>query len=172
MQNERHILSILVRNRAGVMSHVSGLFTRRGYNIDSIAVGVTDRPEVSIVTIVFRGDENTLQQFHGQLLKLADVVKVEILSYHDSIVRELILVRIQARPADRTEIFGIVEVFHGRIAEITEDSMLIEVHGSSRQMAGFLRMMQKFGIREMARTGQVALSYLADPAPPPGDSSP
>jgi acetolactate synthase-1/3 small subunit len=162
VQDSRHILSILVRNRAGVMSHVSGLFTRRGYNIDSIAVGVTDKPEMSIITIVFKGDENTLHQFSEQLLKLADVIEVRVLSYHDSIVRELMLVRIRAREEDRTEIFGIIEVFQGRIAEIKTDSMLIEINGSARQISGFIKMMHKFGILEMARTGQVALAYHDD----------
>jgi len=139
------------------MSHVSGLFTRRSFNIDSIAVGVTDNPDFSTITIVLRGDEQTLAQFQQQLLKLADVVKVSQLNFHNSITRELLLLRIEADVERRAELFGIVEVFGGRIDEITEDSMLIELNGDSRQVAGMLKMLQKFNIIEMARTGQIAL---------------
>lgn len=153
----KHILSILVNNKPGVMSHVSGLFTRRSFNIDSIAVGVTDNPDFSTITIVLRGDEQTLAQFQQQLLKLADVVKVSQLNFHNSITRELLLLRIEADVERRAELFGIVEVFGGRIDEITEDSMLIELNGDSRQVAGMLKMLQKFNIIEMARTGQIAL---------------
>lgn len=155
----KHALSILVKNRPGVMSHVSGLFTRRGFNIDSIAVGVTDNPDISIMTIVLRGDENTLTQFQGQLLKLADVIKVKHLPYHDSIIRELLLVRVEANVQQRSEIFGIVEVFGGRIAEITDTSILIEMNGNPRQVNGVINMLSRYGIREMARTGQIALAY-------------
>ncbi len=158
----KHILSILVKNRPGVMSHVSGLFTRRGYNIDSIAVGVTENPLVSIITIVLRGDEKALSQFQGQLLKLPDVVEVRILPYHDSLIRELVLVRIQARAQTRNEIFGIVEVFGGRVAEVTEDSILMEIHGSGRQINAAIKILSGFGIVEMARTGQIALAYRTD----------
>lgn len=158
----KHILSIIVRNRPGVMSHVSGLFTRRGFNIDSIAVGATENPEVSTITIVMRGDENDLRQFQGQLLKLGDVIEARSLPYHGSVVRELLLVRVQAKPENRTELFGIVEVFEGRIVEITEDSLLIEVNGNNRRITGIIAMLEKFGIEEMARTGQVALAFRGD----------
>ena len=140
------------------MSHVSGLFTRRGYNIDSIAVGVTDQPERSSMTIVLRGDEATLQQFHGQLLKLPDVIEVKVLPYHASVVRELLLVRVKAEASNRSEIFAIVEVFEGRVSDITEESMLIEVHGNSRRISGMIKMLSRFGILEIARTGQIALA--------------
>ncbi len=153
----KHILSILVNNRPGVMSHVSGLFTRRGFNIDSIAVGVTDKPDVSIITIVLKGDDSTLVQVQNQLLKLADVVSVKHLPYHDSVVRELLLIRVNAPSEKRTEIFGIVEVFGGKAVEITENSLLIEINGNNRQVNGFIRMLKPYGILEMARTGQIAL---------------
>ncbi len=163
----KHILSIEVKNKPGVMSHVSGLFTRRGFNIDSIAVGVTDNPEVSIITIVLRGDENTLRQFQGQLLKLADVMKVRHLPYHDSIIRELLLIRVKADSRDRNEIFGVVEVFGGKIAEITETDILIEMNGNSRLVNGIIRMLSPFGILEMARTGQIALAFTSETEEPP-----
>ncbi|MBX7057167.1 MAG: acetolactate synthase small subunit [Leptospirales bacterium] len=158
----RHILSIYVRNRPGVMSHVSGLFTRRGFNIDSIAVGATEKPEVASMTIVMSGSEDDLRQFQGQLLKLADVIEVRSLPYHGSVVRELLLVRVAASAEARSEIFGIVEVFEGRVAEITEESMLIEVHGNNRRINGILEMLGRFGIRELARTGQVALAFESE----------
>ncbi|MBR30975.1 MAG: acetolactate synthase small subunit [Spirochaetaceae bacterium] len=153
----KHILSIVVRNKPGVMSHVSGLFTRRGYNIDSIAVGVTHEDGVSVITIVLRGDDQVLTQFQGQLLKLADVIEVRTLPYHDSVIRELILIRVSCKKDDRTQIFGIVEVFHGRIQEIMPESMLIEMQGSPRQVNSLLTMLEPFGIMEVARTGQIAL---------------
>ncbi len=158
----KHILSILVRNRPGVMSHVSGLFTRRGYNIDSIAVGETQDPQISVMTIILKGDENTANQFKGQLLKLADVIDVRLLPYHQSIIRELVLVRIKVEPKNRTEVFGIIEVFHGKIYEIHEDTILIEVEGNPRQINSFLNVMNHFGILEIARTGQVALPLYTE----------
>ena len=139
------------------MSHVSGLFTRRGYNIDSIAVGVTHEPGVSVITIVLRGDEQTLTQFQGQLLKLADVIEVRALPYHDSVIRELVLIRVSCKQPDRTQIFGIVEVFQGRIQEIMPESILIEMQGSPRQVGSLMTMLEPFGILEVARTGQIAL---------------
>ncbi|MEQ8352392.1 MAG: acetolactate synthase small subunit [Leptospiraceae bacterium] len=158
----KHILSIVVRNKPGVMSHVSGLFTRRGYNIDSIAVGVTHEDGVSVITIVLRGDDHVLTQFQGQLLKLADVIEVKALPYHDSVIRELILIRVSCSKDDRTQIFGIVEVFHGRIQEIMPESMLIEMQGSPRQVNSLLTMLEPFGILEVARTGQIALPLQAE----------
>ncbi len=158
----KHILSILVRNKPGVMSHVSGLFTRRGYNIDSIAVGETENPEVSVITIVMMGDENTARQFKDQLLKLADVNDVRILPYHQSIIRELVLVRVKSTPEKRTEIFGIIEVFNGKIHEIYKDTILIEVQGNPRQINSLLNVLSHYGILEIARTGQIALPMYTD----------
>lgn len=158
----KHILSIYVKNRPGVMSHVSGLFTRRSFNIDSIAVGTTERPEVSTMTIVLKGDENDLVQFKGQLLKLSDVLEVKALPYHSSVVRELMLVRVNATSENRAEVIGIVEVFEGKVTEITHDSMLIEVHGNNRRIKTIIELLAKFGIQEMARTGQIALGFESD----------
>lgn len=140
------------------MSHVSGLFTRRGFNIDSIAVGVTEKPEISIITIVLKGDDNTVLQVQNQLLKLADVISLKHLPYHESVVRELLLIRVRAEQEKRTEIFGIVEVFDGKIVEITEHDILIEMHGNNRQVNGFIKMLNPYGILEIARTGQIALA--------------
>ncbi len=139
------------------MSHVSGLFTRRGFNIDSIAVGVTQDPEISVITLVVKGDEATAQQLRGQMLKLADVREVRLLPYNQSIIRELILLRVKCTSSNRAELFGIIEVFHGRIQEITDETILLEVQGNPRQISGLLTILGKFGILDMARTGQIAL---------------
>ena len=157
--DQKHILSIYVKNQAGVMSQVSGLFTRRGFNIDSVAVGITDKPEISVITIILKGSDEDLFQFKQQMLKLPDVVSTRELPYHDSIVKELLLIRVKASPEDREEIFGIVEVFGGTIDEVTEKSMLVEVSGNNRQITSTIFMLKKFGILEIARTGQVALAY-------------
>ena len=159
MKLEKHILSIYVRNKPGVMSQVSGLFTRRGYNIDSIAVGVTENADQSVITIILRGSNEDLLQFKGQLLKLSDVIDATELPYHESLLRELLLIRVKATAKDREEIFGIVEVFGGRIAEINIDSILIESNGNSRRINSLIAMLKKFSIIKIARTGQVALAY-------------
>jgi acetolactate synthase-1/3 small subunit len=158
----KHILSITVRNKPGVMSHVSGLFTRRGYNIDSIAVGETENPEISVITIVIIGNEDTANQFRGQLLKLADVIDVRILPYSQSIIRELILIRVKAEPEKRTEIFGIIEVFNGKIHELHNNTILIEVQGNPRQITSLMNVLKDYGILEIARTGQIALPMYTE----------
>ncbi|EPG76055.1 acetolactate synthase, small subunit [Leptospira fainei serovar Hurstbridge str. BUT 6] len=155
----KHILKILVNNHPGVMSHVSGLFTRRSYNIDSIAVGVTDQPDVSSMVIVVKGDDSVVEQVKRQLLKLPDVIDVEDLAYHDCISRELVLVVVRSDDKNRTEIISICEVFQARIADLTQSSLTIEFSGNVRQVNAFIEMMQKFGIDEIARTGQIALRY-------------
>ncbi|EQA36782.1 acetolactate synthase, small subunit [Leptospira inadai serovar Lyme str. 10] len=155
----KHILKILVNNHPGVMSHVSGLFTRRSYNIDSIAVGVTDQPDVSSMVIVVKGDDSVVEQVKRQLLKLPDVIDVEDLAYHDCISRELVLVVVRSDDKNRTEIISICEVFQARIADLTQSSLTIEFSGNIRQVNAFIEMMQKYGIDEIARTGQIALRY-------------
>lgn len=144
------------------MSQVSGLFTRRGFNIDSIAVGTTEDVQISTLIIVLKGDDNDLRQFQGQLLKLPDVLEVRVLPYHDSIVRELLLIRVAAGDENRSQIFGIVEVFDGHIREVTPDSILIEVNGDNRRVNGIISMLSKFGIEDMARTGQIALPFRSE----------
>ncbi|MBE7411672.1 MAG: acetolactate synthase small subunit [Leptospiraceae bacterium] len=155
----KHVISILVNNHPGVMSHVSGLFTRRGYNIDSIAVGVTDNPEISCMTIVVNGDEAVVGQVKNQLLKLTDVLKVVDLAYHESLTRELVLMTIKSTNSTRFEIISICEVFQAKIVDMTDESLMVEFAGSSRQVNAIILMLKKFGISEIARTGQIALPY-------------
>mgnify|MGYP001577977728 CR=1 FL=1 len=155
----KHVISILVNNHPGVMSHVSGLFTRRGYNIDSIAVGVTENPEVSCMTIVVKGDEAVVGQVKNQLLKLTDVLKVDDLAYHESITRELVLIIVKSSDSTRFEIISICDVFKAKIVDMAGESLMVEFSGSSRQVNAIIEMLKKFGIKEMARTGQIALPY-------------
>lgn len=155
----KHTISILVNNHPGVMSHVSGLFTRRSYNIDSIAVGMTSDPEVSSMTIVVRGDDNILGQVKKQLLKLPDVLSVQDLVYHESINRELVLLQVSLTDANRVEVISLCEVFKATIAEVTRESILVEFSGNNRQVESFIDIMNKYGILDIARTGQIALKY-------------
>lgn len=154
----KHTLSILVNNHPGVMSHVSGLFTRRSYNIDSIAVGVTENPEISSMTIVLKGDDSVVDQVKKQLLKLPDVLKVTDLYYMEAITRELVLLKVEAKDSNRTEIISLCGVFGSKIVDVTELSLMVEFSGNARQVSAFISMMAKYGILEMARTGQIALA--------------
>lgn len=144
------------------MSQVSGLFTRRAFNIDSIAVGTTESTEVSTMSIVLSGDGHELEQFRSQLLKLADVIEVRVLPFHGSVARELLLIRVQATETHRIEIINIAGVFDANILEIGESSMLIEMHGNNRRINSILRLLSKYGIEDMARTGQIALEFESD----------
>lgn len=152
-----HTLRILVNNNAGVMSHVSGLFTRRAYNIDSIAVGVTDNPEISSMTIVVKGDDSVVSQVIKQLNKLPDVLEIEDLHNKESISRELVLVQVKVLDGKRQELTSICEVFKANILDITDDSLMLEYSGNSRQVNIFVQMLKKFGILEIARTGLISL---------------
>jgi len=155
----KHTLSILVNNHPGVMSHVSGLFTRRGYNIDSIAVGVTEKEDVSSMTIVLRGDEFLVGQVKNQLLKLPDVLHVQDMAYASSVQRELVLISIVLEPATRADALQVIAGFGAKVLEITEDSLLLEFSGNSRQVDNVITIMKGYGIREISRTGQIALAY-------------
>ncbi|MGE8722130.1 acetolactate synthase small subunit [Leptospira terpstrae] len=155
----KHTLSILVNNHPGVMSHVSGLFTRRGYNIDSIAVGVTDNAEVSSMTIVLNGDDFVVGQVKNQLLKLPDVLRVQDMAYASSVQRELVLISFSITEGNRSEALTICNGFDVKILEMTEDSLLIEFSGNSRQVTNIISVLKPFGIREISRTGQIAIAY-------------
>lgn len=155
----KHTLSILVNNHAGVMSHVSGLFTRRGYNIDSIAVGVTDQPEISSLTIVINGDDTVVGQVKNQLLKLPDVLRVQDMAYASSVQRELVLIDAIVNESNRTEALAVLNGFGAKVLEMTADSLLVEFSGNSRQVSNVITLMKSFGIREISRTGQIALAY-------------
>ncbi len=153
----RHIVSVLVANNSGVLSRVSGLFSRRGYNIDSVSSGETEDPAVSRLTIVVRGDYNVLEQIEKQLNKLVDVIKVAALDEDSSVCRELLLVKVKAHEANRAAISEIVDIFRARIIDVASESLIVEITGAESKLTAFLDLMQKYDIREIARTGITAL---------------
>ena len=154
----KQILSLLVENTAGVTSHISGLFSRRGYNIDSFSAGVTADPRFTRITIVASGDELILEQIEKQLAKLEDVVDVKILEPGSSVTRELMIVKISAKAEDRQSVLTITEIFHGKVVDVTHDSIVIEVTGHQDKLQSFLDMLADYEILELARTGLTGLT--------------
>ncbi len=153
----KHTISILVENHAGVLSRVSGLFSRRGFNIDSLAVGVTDDPTVSRITIVADGDEHTAQQLEKQLNKLVDTLKVRTLDPDELLARELQLIKIHALPAQRSEVLTICDIMGAKIADITPTSMTIEISDTTANLDKFRELITSYGIKEIVRTGAIAI---------------
>ena len=152
------VMSILVENTPGLLSHVSGLFSRRGYNIDSFSAGVTADPRFTRITIVASGDELILEQIEKQLAKLEDVVDVKILEPGSSVTRELMIVKISAKVEDRQSVLTITDIFHGKVVDVTHDSMVIEVTGHQDKLQSFLDMLADYEILELARTGLTGLT--------------
>jgi len=156
---KQYTLSILVRNHAGVLSHVAGLFTRRGYNIESISAGHTERPDITRITIVVTGDSNIVEQVLKQCQKLVDVIRVNSLKYNESVSRELALIVVTARPEERSRIMEIADVFQANVVDMAEDALILEVVGNARRVNSILTLLAPFGIQDIARTGVVALEY-------------
>ena len=154
----KHIISALVQNEAGVLAHISGLFAGRGFNIDSLAVGETENPEVSRMTIVAEGDEQILEQIVKQLRKVITVLKVQDFSGHDHVERDLMLIKVNAPPGRRSEIIEIVTLFRGRVVDVCPNELMIELSGPEKKIEAFIAMVQPFGIKEVSRTGRVALT--------------
>lgn len=159
---KQQILSILVENNPGVLSHVSGLFSRRGYNIDSISTGVTADPRYTRMTIVTSGDEQILEQIEKQLMKLEDVRHIKKLKAKASVCRELILVKIRAGNAERQQVINVTEIYHGRIVSTTTDAMVVELTGTQDKLDAFLSLLTDYEILELARTGLTGLSRGTD----------
>lgn len=153
----KHTLSVLVENHAGVLSRVAGLFSRRGFNIDSLAVGVTENPEISRMTIVVDGDDYVVEQVSKQLNKLIDIIKIKQLDREDSVSRELALIKVSATASTRAEIMQIVEVFRAKIVDISKNTLTIEISGSVDKVAALEEMLKQFGIKEIVRTGTIAI---------------
>ncbi len=153
----KHILSVLVENRSGVLSRVAGLFSRRGFNIDSLAVGVTENPEVSRMTIVVDGDEYTVEQVSKQLNKLIDIIKIRALENSESVSRELALIKVNATSSTRSEIVQIVEIFRAKIVDVSKNTLTVEISGSSDKVRALEDMLRQFGIKEIVRTGTIAI---------------
>lgn len=158
----RHTLSVLVENRFGVLTRVAGMFSGRGFNIDTLNVAPTLDASMSRMTIVVRGDDKILDQVTKQTEKLVDVIKVE--DFHDGefVDRELVLMRVDVTPQTRAEVLQICDVFRAKIIDVRLDKLVIEITGTEGKMAKFISLMQHFGISEITRTGKVALSRTAD----------
>lgn len=155
---KKHVLACIVENRSGVLSRVAGMFSRRGFNIDSISVGVTEDPRYSRMTITVTGDKDELEQVSKQLHKLIDVIKVSDLTEDDMVERELVLVKVSADSENRTEILQIVDIFRARIIDVSERSLIVEATGDSGKIDAMVNMLRPFGIKELVRTGRVALA--------------
>ena len=152
------LLSVLVENRSGVLSRVVGLFSARGFNIDSLAVGETADPTVSRITLVARGDERTLEQINKQLNKLIDVIKVIDLTGQDSVERELMLIKVNTSDTvAKSEAMQIVDIFRAKIVDVGAKSLVVEITGDEKKVETLLELLRPFGIKELARTGKIAM---------------
>lgn len=153
----KHTLAVLVENKSGVLSRVASLFSRRGYNIESLAVGVTEDPNTSRMTIVVDGDDHVLEQVTKQLNKLVDVIKVSDIGGDEAVERELALIKVAADVSARTEIIQIADIFRARIVDVAPKSITIEVTGDEAKIEAIEKLLRQFGIKEMVRTGKIAL---------------
>lgn len=154
---KRYVISVLVENHSGVLSRVSGLFSRRGYNIDSLTVGVTEKSDLSRMTIVVRGDEYILEQIEKQLAKLVEVVSIKQCEPLITVVRELALIKVCASGTNRVGVIETANIFRARIVDVAVDSLIIEATGSEDKIASLIRLLEPFGIKELVRTGLTAM---------------
>ena len=158
----RHTLSVLVENRFGVLTRVAGMFSGRGFNIDTLNVAPTLDASMSRMTIVVRGDDKVLEQVVKQTEKLVDVIKVDDFRDDEIVDRELVLMRVNVNEKTRSEVLQICDVFRAKIVDVRLDKLVIEITGNEGKIAKFLSLMEHFGIAEITRTGKVALSRTAD----------
>ena len=158
-QEERqHVVGALVENHPGVLSRIAGMFSARGYNIDSLTVGVTEDPTISRMTIVVRGDDRILEQVTKQLDRLPVTIEVKDFVGEDFVDRELLLVKVQAGSKVRAEIIQIIEVFRARIVDVSHETLTTELTGDQGKLNAFIDLLRPFGIQELARTGRVAMT--------------
>ena len=153
----RHVLSALVQNVPGVLSHISGMLASRGYNIDSLAVGETEDPHLSRMTFVVVGDDTVLEQVRKQLEKVVTVVRVDDISSQEHVERDLMLLKVAAPAGRRGEISELVDIFRGRIVDVAPEMVMIELSGQEQKLVAFIEMMRPFGIVELVRTGRIAM---------------
>ncbi len=159
---EQRVLSILVDNTSGVLSRISGLFSRRGYSIDSLTVGATQNPAFSRMTVAVHGDEQVLEQIEKQLAKLEDVRSVKVLKHGHRVCRELILVTVAASPVERPAVVAIADIFRAKIVDVGVDTMMIELTGNQNKLNAFVKLLNGYEIKEMVRTGVTGLSRGAE----------
>ena len=155
--NRRYVLSVMVENHAGVLSHVAGLFSRRGFNISSLTVGETENSEISRITIMLYGDEYVLEQIQKQLTKLEDVISITELKKEESVFRELVLIKVAADDTTRAAVVEISNIFRAKVIDIAKDSITLEITGEQNKAQAFIELMEPYGVIELARTGLTAL---------------
>lgn len=153
----KHTLSVLVEDEAGVLTRIAGLFARRGFNIESLAVGPAEKVGISRITMVVPGDEREIEQLTKHLYKLINVLKVQDITEVPCVERELMLIKVNATSSSRAEVIELTQVFRARIVDISEETLTVEVVGDPGKMVAIVQMLNKFGIREIARTGKIAL---------------
>ena len=158
----KQVFSLLVNNNAGLLSRVAGLFSRRGYNIDSITSGATMDARVTRITVVASGDEQILSQIKKQLAKLEDVLDIKVLEDGKSVCRELIMVKVRSNAAQRTEIISLADIFRAKIVDVETDSLMLEMTGTQSKVEAFLDLLSAYHILELARTGITGLSRGSD----------
>jgi acetolactate synthase-1/3 small subunit len=154
----KHTLSVVVQDEAGVLTRIASLFARRGFNIESLAVGSSEHTGYSRITMVVPGDDRIIEQITKQLNKLINVITVRDLTEIPCVERELMLVKVNATASNRSEVIEIAQIFRARIVDVSDDSLIVEVVGDPGKMAAILKMLNKFGIREIARTGKISLT--------------
>ena len=153
-----HIISVLVENKAGVLAKISGLFSRRGFNIESLSVGTTEDEKISRITIVVDAEVHSIEQVVKQLYKLINVIKIQELDPVNIVERELVLIKVNADNSTRAEILEIVDIFRANIVDVAKKSLSLEITGNSRKIQGIGELLQPYGILELVRTGKIALS--------------
>ena len=168
MQNghgpRKHTIAVMVENRFGVLSRVAGLFSARGYNIESLSVGETVDPSVSRMTLVVRGDELVIEQVGKQLHKLIDVIKVTDLTQENHVERELVLMRVNAEPQHRAEVLRIADIFRAKVIDVTPMTLTLEVTGDESKLDAIIELLRPIGIQELVRTGKVAIARASKTA--------
>jgi len=154
----KHIISALVQNKPGVLAHVAGMFAARAFNIDSLAVGRTDDPNLSRMTIVVVGDDRVVEQVRKQLAKIVTIVKVQDYAGQDVVARDLMLINVTAPPEKRPEILSLIEMFNGKVVDIGPKYVMVEVTGPEAKIEAFIDSCRPYGIRNVVRTGTVAMA--------------
>jgi acetolactate synthase-1/3 small subunit len=161
----KHIISALVENKPGVLAHVAGMFAARAFNIDSLVVGRTEDPKLSRMTIVVVGDDRVLEQVRKQLAKIVPVVKVQDFVGQPVVARDLMLITVSAPPDKRPEIFSMIEMFRGKVVDISQKSLMVEVSGPESKIEAFIEVCRPYGIKGVARTGTIAVPRQAKTEP-------
>jgi acetolactate synthase I/III small subunit len=154
----KHTLSVLVQDEAGVLTRIAGLFARRGFNIESLAVGPSEQDKLSRITMVVNGDDYVVEQVTKQLYRLINVLKVQDITSTPCVERELMLLKVNANSGTRAEVLGLAEIFRARAVDVAEDSVTLEVVGDPGKIVAIVQVLQKYGLREIARTGKISMT--------------